>query len=71
MDQRFFILLTSNGRIPVLDLFMAAISDVDIWKPLLIGVALDRGRLWRIQGAGVPDLCPVHSSHFRSVTRAS
>jgi undecaprenyl-diphosphatase len=40
MDQRLFQLINEQWTNPVLDLFMAAISNVEIWKPLLILVAL-------------------------------
>ena len=36
MDQQFFHLVNERWTNPVLDLFMAAISDADVWKPLLI-----------------------------------
>jgi len=42
MDQAVFHLINEQWTHPALDLFMAAISDVEIWKPLLIvlGVCL-------------------------------
>ena len=40
MDQAVFKLINEQWTSPVLDLFMAAISDVQIWKPLLIVVVL-------------------------------
>jgi undecaprenyl-diphosphatase len=42
MDQAIFHLINERWTHPALDLFMAAISDVEIWKPLLIlaGLAL-------------------------------
>jgi len=40
MDQAVFHLINEQWTHPVLDLFMAAISDVEIWKPLLIVVVL-------------------------------
>jgi undecaprenyl-diphosphatase len=40
MDQAIFHLINERWTHPVLDLFMAAISDVEIWKPLLIVLAL-------------------------------
>ena len=40
MDQAVFHLINEQWTHPALDLFMAAISDVEIWKPLLIGVAI-------------------------------
>jgi undecaprenyl-diphosphatase len=40
MDQRLFHLINEQWTNPALDLFMAAISNVEIWKPLLILVAL-------------------------------
>ena len=36
MDQSLFHLINERWTNPVLDLFMAAISDADVWKPLLI-----------------------------------
>jgi undecaprenyl-diphosphatase len=38
MDQQLFHLVNEQWTNPVLDLFMAAISDADVWKPLLIVV---------------------------------
>ena len=40
MDQAIFHLINEQWTHPALDLFMAAISDVEIWKPLLIIFAL-------------------------------
>jgi len=40
MDQAIFHLINEQWTSPGLDLFMAAISDLEIWKPLLIGVAV-------------------------------
>ena len=40
MDQAIFHLINETWTNPVLDLFMAAISNVEIWKPLLILIAL-------------------------------
>src|SRR3954454_18563776 len=40
MDQAIFHLINEQWTHPALDLFMAAISDVEIWKPILIGVAI-------------------------------
>src|SRR5438045_9297253 len=40
MDQAIFHLINERWTLPALDLFMAAISDVEIWKPLLILLAL-------------------------------
>lgn len=40
MDQAIFHLINEQWTGPILDLFMAALSDVEIWKPLLIGVAV-------------------------------
>jgi len=40
MDQALFHLINERWTSPALDLFMAAISDVDIWKPLLIVLVL-------------------------------
>lgn len=36
MDQSVFHLINERWTNPVLDLFMAAVSDADVWKPLLI-----------------------------------
>jgi undecaprenyl-diphosphatase len=36
MDQQVFNWINERWTNPVLDLFMAAISDADVWKPLLI-----------------------------------
>jgi undecaprenyl-diphosphatase len=36
MDQKLFHLINERWASPALDLFMAAISNVEIWKPLLI-----------------------------------
>jgi undecaprenyl-diphosphatase len=36
MDQTLFHLVNERWTNPVLDLFMAAISDADVWKPFLI-----------------------------------
>ena len=40
LDQALFHLINEQWTHPVLDLFMAAISDVEIWKPLLIILVL-------------------------------
>ena len=40
MDQAIFHLINERWTSPGLDLFMAAISDVEIWKPVLIGLAV-------------------------------
>lgn len=40
MDQFIFHLINERWTSPTLDLFMAAISNVEIWTPLLIGLAL-------------------------------
>jgi undecaprenyl-diphosphatase len=40
MDQAVFHLINEQWTNPGLDLFMAAISNVEIWKPLLIGIVL-------------------------------
>lgn len=36
MDQQLFHTINEQWTNPVMDLFMAAISDADVWKPLLI-----------------------------------
>ena len=36
MDQQLFHTINERWTSPVMDLFMAAISDADVWKPLLI-----------------------------------
>ena len=38
MDQTLFHLINEKWTNPALDLFMAAISNVEIWRPLLIGL---------------------------------
>ena len=40
MDQAIFHLINQRWTSPALDLFMAALSDSEIWKPLLIAIAL-------------------------------
>ena len=40
MDQTLFHLINEQWTNPVLDLFMAAISNVDIWKPLIVPLVL-------------------------------
>jgi undecaprenyl-diphosphatase len=40
VDQFLFHLINERWTHPVLDLFMAAVSDVEIWKPLLIALAV-------------------------------
>ncbi|MDQ2824689.1 MAG: phosphatase PAP2 family protein, partial [Verrucomicrobiota bacterium] len=40
MDQAIFHLINEQWTNPVLDLFMAAVSNIEIWKPLLILIAL-------------------------------
>ena len=40
MDQALFHLINERWTSPALDLFMAVMSDVEIWKPVLIGLAL-------------------------------
>jgi len=40
MDQAIFHLINEQWTNRVLDLFMAALSDVDIWKPFFVGIAL-------------------------------
>ena len=40
MDQTLFHLINEQWTNPVLDLFMAALSDSEIWKPLLIAIGL-------------------------------
>ena len=40
MDQAIFHLINERWTNPMLDLFMAAISNIDIWKPLLIVILL-------------------------------
>jgi len=36
MDQQLFRLINERWTSPALDLFMAAVSDADVWKPLLV-----------------------------------
>jgi undecaprenyl-diphosphatase len=40
MDQFLFHLINERWAHPALDLFLAAVSDVEIWKPVLIAVAV-------------------------------
>src|SRR5688500_16755322 len=40
MDQAIFQLINERWTSPGLDLFMAAMSDVEIWKPVLAGLAI-------------------------------
>ena len=40
MDQTLFHLINERWTNPALDLFMAALSDIEIWKPLLIVIVL-------------------------------
>jgi undecaprenyl-diphosphatase len=40
MDQTLFQLINERWTHPVLDLFMAALSNVEIWRPLLIAVVI-------------------------------
>jgi undecaprenyl-diphosphatase len=40
MDQALFHLINEQWTNPVLDLFMAAISNIEIWKPFLVLIAL-------------------------------
>lgn len=40
MDQAIFQLINERWTSPGLDLFMAAISDVEIWKPVLVALAV-------------------------------
>lgn len=40
MDQAIFHFINERWTHPALDLFMAAISDVEIWQPLLIAIGL-------------------------------
>jgi undecaprenyl-diphosphatase len=40
MDQTLFHLINEQWTNPVLDLFMAAISNVEIWKPVFVALGL-------------------------------
>src|SRR6266480_4953428 len=40
MDQTLFHLINEQWTSPALDLFMAALSNSEIWKPLIIAIAL-------------------------------
>ena len=40
MDQTIFHLINERWTNPALDLFMAALSNIEIWKPLLIIIVL-------------------------------
>lgn len=39
MDQAVFHLINGQWTSPALDLFMAAVSNIEIWKPMFIGIA--------------------------------
>ena len=53
MDRTVFHLINEQWTSPALDLFMAALSNSEIWKPLFIGDRAERGLLWGIQGPSV------------------
>jgi undecaprenyl-diphosphatase len=40
LDQTLFHLINQQWTSPVLDLFMAGLSDAEIWRPLFIGVGV-------------------------------
>jgi undecaprenyl-diphosphatase len=40
LDQTLFHLINEQWTSPVLDLFMAAVSNSEIWKPLFVGITL-------------------------------
>jgi undecaprenyl-diphosphatase len=40
MDQTIFHFINEQWTSPALDLFMAAISNVEIWRPFLVGIVL-------------------------------
>ncbi|MFN2541957.1 MAG: phosphatase PAP2 family protein [Chthoniobacterales bacterium] len=40
MDQTLFHLINERWTNPVLDLFMGALANVEVWRPLLIGVLI-------------------------------
>src|SRR6266705_918404 len=40
MDQSLFHLINQRWTSPVLDLFMTALSDAEIWRPLFVGVGV-------------------------------
>jgi undecaprenyl-diphosphatase len=40
VDQFIFHLINERWTSPALDLFMAAVSDVEIWKPVIIGLVV-------------------------------
>ena len=40
MDQALFHLINEQWTSPALDLFMAALSDVGVWKPLIVVLVL-------------------------------
>jgi undecaprenyl-diphosphatase len=40
MDQTLFHLINERWTNPALDLFMAAVSNIEIWKPLVVLIAL-------------------------------
>src|SRR4029077_8418444 len=40
MDQTLFHLINQQWTSPALDLFMAGLSDSQIWRPVLIGIGI-------------------------------
>ncbi|HEV8421916.1 MAG TPA: hypothetical protein VGQ40_01130, partial [Chthoniobacterales bacterium] len=50
MDQSLFYLINQQWTNPTLDLFMAAISNVEIWKPLIVVLVLWALILGRFKG---------------------
>jgi undecaprenyl-diphosphatase len=40
MDQTIFHFINEQWTSPALDLFMAAMSNIEIWRPLLVGIVL-------------------------------
>ncbi|HEY2712141.1 MAG TPA: phosphatase PAP2 family protein [Chthoniobacterales bacterium] len=50
MDQTLFYLINQQWTNPILDLFMAAISNIEIWKPLIAVLVLWALILGRFKG---------------------
>jgi hypothetical protein len=40
MDQTLFFVINEQWTNSVLDLFMAALSDAEIWRPLFVAIEL-------------------------------
>ncbi len=70
MDHALFHLINREWTSPALDLFMAAMSDVNVWLPLLVALVLYARHLWRLQGTRLCFLCRPHAAVFRGRGRA-